>query len=92
MLVPVDEADDVDRKPEEEGRRHGREAVGEQDADEYLDELHKDRDDEVPLGLLRDEQFAEDVEEGVGEVERHYDAALDAVDVLLRKDDGADRC
>lgn len=49
MLVPVDEADDVDRKPEEEGRRHGRKSVGEQDADEYLDELHKDRDDEVPF-------------------------------------------
>ena len=91
MLVPVDEADDVDREPEEEGRRHGREAVGEQDADEYLNDFDEDRDDEVPLGLLRDEQFAEDVEEGVGEVERHYDAALDAVDILLRKDDGADR-
>lgn len=91
MLVPVDEADDVDRKPEEEGRRHGREAVGEQNADEYLNDFDEDRDDEVPLGLLRDEQFAEDVEEGVGEVERHYDAALDAVDILLRKYDGADR-
>lgn len=47
VTVPVDEADYVDRKPEEDGRRHGREAVGEQDADEYLGELHKDRDDIV---------------------------------------------
>ena len=51
VAVPVDEADYVDRKPEEEGRRHGREAVGEQDADEYLDELHKDRDDIVSWSL-----------------------------------------
>lgn len=47
VAIPVDEADYVDRKPEEEGRRHGREAVGEQDADEYLGELHKDRDNIV---------------------------------------------
>ncbi len=91
MSAPVDKADDIDRQPEKQRYDHGRKAIHQDQTDDDLGDLHQDRDQEIVAGLFGDQQFTQDVEESVEQIQQHDIDAVDAIGAFFREDDRKDR-
>ena len=89
MICPGDEAEDIDRNPEEDCCCHRYEAVCAKYAYNDLAGFDAERDDKVPAALLGYQKLAEYVKDRIGKIKCHDKSAVDAVDILFGKEDGA---
>ena len=92
MAVPGYKADYVDRKPEKKCRCHGGKSICAHHTNSDFCNFNKNRNNKIPLALLGNQQFTEDVQKSIQQVQSHDNASADAISVFLREYKCADDC